>query len=95
MEVAALVNRLGHALGVRVRIVRLPLPLGQIVSVAADAVCRVWPGRPEPVLTPYTLSTLAWSQTFDLTRARTLLGYEPLHDANEAAMTLAPVLAGS
>jgi len=92
VAVAELVRRLGQALGVSVRIVPLPLALGQALSVAADAVCRLLPGRPEPVLTPYTLSTLAWSQTFDLTRARALLGYEPRHDANETAMTLAPGL---
>ena len=93
LSVADLVRRLAGALGTNVRIVPLPLALGQGLSVAIDAVCRVLPGRPEPVLTPYTLSTLAWSQTFDLTRARTLLGYEPHHDANETAMALAPTLA--
>lgn len=88
-----LVARLGQALGVEVRTVSLPLALGQTLSVAADALCRVLPGRPEPVLTPYTLSTLAWSQTFDLGRARRLLGYVPEHDAVETAMTVAPRLA--
>lgn len=92
LPIADLVRRLGQALGVEVRIVALPLALGQVMSVAADAVCRLLPGRPEPVLTPYTLSTLAWSQTFDLTRARDLLGYEPRYDANETAMGLAPGL---
>ena len=73
----------------------IPLGLGQVLSVCADALCRVLPGRPEPVLTPYTLSTLAWSQTFDLSKARGLLGYEPAHDAVETALTVAPGLAAS
>lgn len=93
VAVADLVRRLGEALGVEVRTVSIPLVLGQALSVGADALCRILPDRPEPVLTPYTLSTLAWSQTFDLSRARRLLGYEPEHDAVETAMTVAPRLA--
>lgn len=93
VAVADLVRRLGEALGVEVRTVSIPLVLGQALSVGADALCRILPGRPEPVLTPYTLSTLAWSQTFDLSRARRLLGYEPEHDAVGTAMAVAPRLA--
>ncbi len=88
-----LVQRLALRLGAEVRIVPLPLALGKALSVVSDAVCRVLPSRPEPVLTPYTLSTLAWSQTFDLAKARRLLGYEPAHDAVETALELAPRLA--
>ena len=93
VAVADLVRRLGEALGVEVRTVSIPLVLGQALSVGADALCRILPGRPEPVLTPYTLSTLAWSQTFDLAHARRLLDYEPEHDAVETAMAVAPRLA--
>lgn len=93
LPIADLVHRLGRALGIEVRIVPLPLALGQGLSIVADGVCRLLPGRPEPLLTPYTLSTLAWSQTFDLTRARDLLGYVPQHDANASALALAPGLA--
>ncbi len=93
LPVRDLVHRLGQALGVEVRTVSIPLAVGQALSVGADALCRVLPGRPEPVLTPYTLSTLAWSQTFDLGRARRLLGYEPAHDAVESALAVAPGLA--
>ncbi|WP_439477498.1 NAD-dependent epimerase/dehydratase family protein [Brevundimonas sp.] len=95
LPVRNLVHRLGDALGVEVRTVSIPLALGQVVSVGADALCRVLPGRPEPVLTPYTLSTLAWTQTFDLSKARCLLGYEPAHDAVETALAVAPRLAAS
>lgn len=93
LPVRDLVHRLGQALGVEVRTVSIPLAVGQALSVGADALCRVLPGRPEPVLTPYTLSTLAWSQTVDLGRARRLLGYEPAHDAVESALAVAPGLA--
>lgn len=95
LPVRDLVDRLGQALDVEVRIISVPLVLGQALSVGADALCRVLPGRPEPVLTPYTLSTLAWSQTFDLGKARRLLDYAPAHDAVRTALTVAPRLATS
>ena len=38
---------------------------------------RLVPGNPEPPLTRYTVSTIAHSQTLDITRARQVLGYEP------------------
>lgn len=93
LPIRELVARLGQTLGVEVRTISVPLVLGQALSVGADALCRILPGRPEPVLTPYTLSTLAWSQTFDLTRARRLLDYVPEHDAVGTAMAVAPRLA--
>lgn len=93
LPIAALVERLGQRLNTPVKIVPLPLWLGQGLSVISDAVCRILPGRPEPVLTPYTLSTLAWSQAFDLTKAKTLLGYEPQYDAVETALAIAPDMA--
>ena len=95
LPIRDLIRRLGQALGVEVSTVSIPLPLGQALAVGADALCRLLPGRPEPVLTPYTLSTLAWSQTFDLSKARRLLGYEPVHDAVETALAVAPRLAAS
>ena len=90
LPIAVLVEQLGQRLNTPVKIVPLPLWLGQGLSVISDAVCRILPGRPEPVLTPYTLSTLAWSQAFDLSKAKALLGYEPHYDAVETALAIAP-----
>lgn len=42
-----------------------------------EGICRVLPGTPEPPLSRYMVSTIAYSQTLDITRARTELGYEP------------------
>lgn len=95
LPVAELVGRLGEALGVQVKIVPVPLAAGQALSVVSEAACRILPGRPEPILTPYTLSTLAWSQTFDLTGAQVLIDYEPAHDAVETAMAVAPGMAAA
>lgn len=93
LPIATLVERLGRTLGVEVKIVPVPLPVGQVLSVISEGVSRILPGRPEPILTPYTLSTLAWSQAFDLAGAKALIDYEPEFDAVETAMEVAPKLA--
>ena len=50
---------------------------------------RVLPGQPEPPLTRYTLSTIAYSQTLDLTRAKAELGYAPVVSLDEALVRAA------
>lgn len=55
-----------------------------VAASALEAVCTAVPGRPEPPLTRYTLSTIAFSQTLDITRARDQLGYEPAVSLDEA-----------
>ena len=53
-------------------------------AAVLEAVFRVVPGRPEPPLTRYTLSTIAYSQTLDLTRAKAELGDRLLVSLDEA-----------
>ncbi|WP_332676502.1 NAD-dependent epimerase/dehydratase family protein [Brevundimonas sp.] len=81
--------RLSAALGIEPRLVPMPMSLMRGAARAFETIYGAWPGRPEPPLTSYTLATLAYSQTFDLTFARTRLGYEPRHDAVETALALA------
>lgn len=59
------------------------------LASALEGVCGVLPGRPEPPLTRYTLSTIAYSQTLDLTRATRDLGYRPLVSLDEALVRVA------
>jgi len=47
------------------------------VAAALERVCAALPGRPEPPLTRYTLSTIAYSQTLDIGKAKAELGYAP------------------
>lgn len=47
------------------------------LAATLEGLCAAIPGRPEPPLTRYTLSTIAYSQTLDITRAREQLGYVP------------------
>ena len=89
VAVRDLALRLGEALGRPVRLKPVPVALAMAAAGAMEAVCRLLPGRPEPPLTPYGVAALAYSQTFDLTRARDVLGYEPRHDPLETASAMA------
>lgn len=89
VAVRDLAIRLGEALGRRIVLLPVPAGVAMMAATAMEAVCRVLPGYPEPALTPYGVAALTWSQTFDLSLARNVLGYEPQHDPLETAATVA------
>ena len=84
-----LVLKLAGALDLPVRLVRTPVGAVMALAAVAETVCKLLPGRPEPPLTPYSVAALAYTQTFDLTRARERLGYAPQHDPLESAAAVA------
>ncbi|OII14584.1 NAD(P)-dependent oxidoreductase [Curtobacterium sp. MCBA15_008] len=73
-----LLDQLLTGLGLPVRHRRLPAGLVYGLAGVLEAVCGVLPGRPEPPVTRYTVSTITHSQTLDISRAREVLGYEPV-----------------
>jgi nucleoside-diphosphate-sugar epimerase len=79
-----LLDQLLTGLGLPLR--HRPLPAGPVSALAGvlEVVCGILPGRPEPPLTRYTLSTITHSQTLDTTRAREVLGYEPVVSLDES-----------
>jgi nucleoside-diphosphate-sugar epimerase len=93
IAVRDLALRLAAALGTQPRLVSLPLALAIPVATIAETLARLARSPEEPVLTRYTLATLAFSQTFDLAPARALLGYEPQHDATATLLEQARRLA--
>ena len=95
MSVADLVGKLGAALGRPVTLRPVPVELALVVARVAEIVCSLLPARPEPRLTTYGVATLAYTQTFNLARARELLDYEPFHDAVSTAQLLATRSAAS
>lgn len=60
-----------------------------LLASALEGTFRILPGRPEPPLTRYTLSTIAYSQTLDLTRAKAELGYQPIVSLDDALVRAA------
>lgn len=79
LPVADLARHVFQRLGKPVRIIAIPRPLAGIAASLAEGVARCLPGRPEPALTRYGATVLGWSQTFDLSAARTDLGWAPEH----------------
>jgi len=47
------------------------------LAAVLEKACMLLPNTPEPPLTRYTVTTLAHSQTLDISRARAELGYQP------------------
>jgi 2-alkyl-3-oxoalkanoate reductase len=64
----------------------IPLPARLVLGLAglAEIAARLRPGQPEPGLTRYSAKALGWSQTFDLTRAKTILGWQPCYTPHQA-----------
>lgn len=89
MTIRAMAETLAAELDRKVRFMPLPYGLVSVLAVLSQAVYSRLPGRPEPRLTPYTLATLGFSQTFDLAKARERLGYVPRHDAFATALAVA------
>ncbi|MFP7761650.1 NAD-dependent epimerase/dehydratase family protein [Marisediminicola sp. LYQ85] len=83
----AVLEQLLAGLGIEPRYRRVPATVAYGVAALLEAVCGVLPGHPEPPVTRYTVTTIAQSQTLDISRARDLLGYRP-------AVTLDQSLAG-
>ncbi|MBO9559392.1 MAG: NAD-dependent epimerase/dehydratase family protein [Caulobacter sp.] len=77
LPVHALLDVAFDALGLAPKRVHLPYGGAAIWAHVLEQVCARLPGRPEPPVTAYTLATLAFSQTFDLTAARRDLGWTP------------------
>ena len=79
-------------LGVEPRLRSLNRRAAWALAAALEGACAVLPGNPEPPLTRYTLSTIAYSQTLDISRARAELGYRPQLDLDTALRRVADAL---
>ena len=82
--VVDMLKQVFSALGLSPRLVDLPYPLAAAVCKLAEVGCAGLPGRPEPPVTAYSLSTLAFSQTFDLSLAAERLGWSPTRSPQQA-----------
>lgn len=77
MTVQALLEQLFTALDLKVRMIPLPRPLAVALGSLAEIVANARPGRPEPRISRYGVGVLGYSQTLDISAARTQLGYVP------------------
>jgi len=79
-----LLEQLLTGLGLPLRPRPVPARAAYALAGVLEAVCGVLPGRPEPPMTRYTITTIAHSQTLDISKARELLGYEPVTSLDES-----------
>lgn len=77
-----IVERVAARLGLAVQ----PFPVSRAAAMAAARVQEALGAvlRREPPVTRYTVMTLGWSQTFDLSAARDTLGWRPLISPEDA-----------
>ncbi|WP_144872561.1 NAD(P)-dependent oxidoreductase [Microbacterium sp. 1.5R] len=90
-----LLERLLALLGERPRFRVMNRRAAWAAAATLEAICRVLPGQPEPPLTRYTLSTIAYSQTLDISRAISDLGYVPTVPLDDALSAVAADLSES
>jgi len=80
------------ARGMRVRIVPVGHRPALLAAVAVSGLHRLRAMPGEPVLTRYAAAHLALERTFDLTRARQLLGFRPVRTDLSAAARAGPAM---
>ena len=85
IAVRDLAQAVADILGTSPKLVDLPARPALALATMLETGARLL-GTKEPPLTRYTLSTLGYSQTFDLEPARRLLGYIPQYDAVETIL---------
>ncbi len=84
VRLKAFVRHVFQKLGKPVRLVPLPARLALGLARLAEQAARRGPVVAEPKLTRYAVMAMGWSQTFDLTRARTVLQWEPAYSPFQA-----------
>lgn len=89
-----LVEQLFAHLGVTPRYRPLTRRKAVALAAALEGAGRLLPGAPEPPLTRYTVTTIAFSLTLDLSRARADLGYAPRVSLDDALAALAASVGG-
>ncbi len=84
-----MISELANSMDRKVRF--LPIEYKKALGLIGfiEWICSILPNRPEPPITKYSLTVLSFSQTFDLSKAKTILGYEPQYDAFETAIKIA------
>ncbi len=71
-----IISMLGNALGVRLKTKNVPYSLAYSVAWLMEWTANVATHR-EPLFTPYSIGVISKSQTLDISRAQTELGYVP------------------
>ena len=88
-------QQLAEALGKSPRFATPPMPLLRVLATTLEGLAKLTGRKEEPLLTRYTLATLAYSQSFDLEPAKRLLDYAPRYDGLETLLEQARQMAST
>lgn len=88
IQVRDLIETVLGGIGCRVRWRAMPAGLVLHGASLLEAIHALWPGRPEPIATRYTIGLIAYSQTLDISRLKSTLDWQP-------PITLAAALAAT
>ena len=78
MEFRAILEQFLDSIGEKPKYLKLPFGLLYSVSVLSEWFYRTFKLKGEPMLTKYTVCTLAFSQTLNIEKAKKKLGYKPV-----------------
>jgi len=59
---------------------RIPHSVAKVAAIALEAICKILPGTPEPLLTRFLVDEMATDHYFNIDAARRDLGYQPGQD---------------
>ena len=82
-EFRAILEQFLSAIGEKPKYLKLPFGLLYSVSVISEWFYRTFHLKGEPMLTKYTVCTLAFSQTLNIEKAKQKLGYQPVISLSE------------
>lgn len=80
---------LADALAIPVSFAPVPVLMARGYALLTEARARWGRSVQEPVLTLYGVATIAYSQTFNMAKAETQLGFHPRHDALQTLLQVA------
>lgn len=80
IAVRELAEKIASAAKYDPRYINIPMPVAKVLAPLLEWYGAISGYKHEPRLTRYTLATLAYSQTFDMTLAKEKLGYVPIYD---------------
>lgn len=89
LTLRALAEMVFETMGLSPRLIEVPYAPAALVARVLEEACVRLPGRPEPPITAYSVDALAFSQTFDLTRARNVLHWAPRYSPKAAIVRTA------
>jgi len=89
IRIKELACRLAQSTNRTIHFIPFPMLLAKYLAKKLETKGMRTGCKTEPKLTRYTLATLAYSQTFDMTKAKNKLGYEPSHDAIQTILDVA------